>query len=91
MQDEPKNSSFLDARLVGGLNDIGCDQEIVVKKVGWKSIISVDASHTAGAQKDDLRAMRCHPILNFGLATQIQADFSPDRPAGDEIRAGAAA
>jgi hypothetical protein len=58
--------------LVGSVDDIGGDQEIIVEEVGRQSIVGVDASHTARAEKNDLRPMRFHPIPNCGLASQVQ-------------------
>jgi hypothetical protein len=54
------------------MDNVGFDEQILVEKVGWQSIVGVYAAYAASGQENDLRAMRSHPTLDFGLAAKIQ-------------------
>src|SRR5215475_3784657 len=66
-----EEQKLFDTRAVRSMDDIGFNEQIVIEKVGWKSIVGVHAAYAAGSQKDDPRTLRCHPLLDLGLASQI--------------------
>jgi len=54
------------------VDDVRFDEQVIIQKVGWKSVIGVDTAHSTSSQQNDLRTLRRHPFLNLGLASEIQ-------------------
>jgi hypothetical protein len=55
------------------MDDVRFNEQIVIEKVGWKSVVGVHAANTAGGQKDDPRPPRPHPVFDLGLASQVDS------------------
>src|SRR5262245_45969758 len=66
-----EEQKLFDTGAVRSMDDVGFNEQIVIEKVGRKSIVGVHAAHAAGSQKDDPRTLRCHPFFDLGLAYQI--------------------
>src|SRR5262249_31086008 len=62
-----EEQKLFDTGAVRSMDDVGFNEQIVIEKVGWKSIVGVHAAYAAGSQKDDPRTLRCHPLLDLGL------------------------
>jgi hypothetical protein len=66
-----EKQKFFDTRAVSSMDDVRFNEQIVIEKVGRKSIVGVQPSHAAGCQEDDPRTPRRHPVFDLGLASQV--------------------
>src|SRR4029453_7686145 len=57
-----EEQKFFDTRAVRSMDDVGFNEQIVIEKVGRKSIVGVHAPYAAGSKKNQPRAFASHPL-----------------------------
>ena len=72
MQDEPRNKQLLYAMLPRRVNDVGLDDQVVAKKLGWIRVVGVNAADLRGRQVHLVDIISGKPCIYFRLVAEIQ-------------------
>jgi len=63
---------FFDAGLVGGFDDVGGDDEVVVDEFGLVGVVGQDASHLGGGEEDVFGFFAFEEVFRGLLAFQVK-------------------